>query len=360
MALNIHRGINISHWLSQSNRRGAERETWFTQADMERIAKWGFDHIRLPIDEVQMWDESGQPEAEAFGLLESALDWAEQAGLAVVVDLHILRSHFFNQSAEPKLFTDPAESEKFADLWRQLSKRLRGRPNANVAYELMNEAAATDPDDWNRVAMTAFQAIRALEPNRTIVLGSNRWNSVSTFDQLHVPEDKNTILTFHFYHPMLITHHRAGWCPEGKMYNGPVQYPGSPIPSESLSQVVAPKINRLIQLNLDELNKAYNRQSMVADFAKPLAVAQRTGLRLYCGEFGVINLAPQLVREAWYRDLVSVFNECQIDWALWDYKGAFGIIDSEGRSSGIAEVMFQQPQMKPNSCAQSGGVTDEF
>jgi endoglucanase len=47
----IRRGTNISHWLSQSRARGAERRAWFTEDDVQRIAGWGFDHIRLPIDE---------------------------------------------------------------------------------------------------------------------------------------------------------------------------------------------------------------------------------------------------------------------------------------------------------------------
>lgn len=339
MTLKIHRGTNISHWLSQSEKRGDARRAWFTQEDVKRIADWGFDHIRLPIDEQQMWDDSGRQEPEAFDLMEASLDWMEQAGLKAVIDLHILRSHFFISATEPKLFTDPSEAEKFADLWRQLSARLKGRSNERVAYELMNEAVATDAQDWNRVAMMAFQAIRDLEPQRTIILGSNRWNSVKTFDQLHVPEDANTILTFHFYLPMLVTHHQGRWCTEGRMYDGPIQYPGQPIAPENLGEVRPPENDRLIQLDLEELNKPYGRESMVADIVKPLDVARKTGLPLYCGEFGVINKAPHPVRVAWYRDLISVFNEYGIAWANWDYKGDFGMINGRGESTGIAEAM---------------------
>ncbi|HHE73115.1 MAG TPA: glycoside hydrolase family 5 protein, partial [Chloroflexi bacterium] len=84
MAFTIYRGTNISHWLSQSDRRGAERRAFFTQQDVERIARLGggrLDHIRLPVDEEQLWDENGDPDPEAFGLLEAALDWCEAAGL---------------------------------------------------------------------------------------------------------------------------------------------------------------------------------------------------------------------------------------------------------------------------------------
>ena len=253
-------------------------------------------------------------------------------------------SHFFISAAEPKLFTEPVAAEKFADLWRQLSARLKSRANQRVAYELMNEAVATNPDDWNRVAQLAFHAIRDREPARPIVLGSNRWNSALTFDQLQVPADQSTILTFHFYLPMLVTHHRAWWCPEGKMYAGPVQYPGAPIPAESLSQVQLPAADRLVKLDLNEINKPYDRSVMVAAIAKPLAVAQRTGLPLYCGEFGAIDLTPLPVRQAWYRDLISVFAEYRIGWAAWDYKAEFGIIDRHGRSTGIAEILLGHPK----------------
>ncbi len=74
-AFEIHRGTNISHWLSQSNRRGEARRQWFTEKDVELIASLGFDHIRLPIDEEQMWDEVGHKEPEAFELLHSAIGW---------------------------------------------------------------------------------------------------------------------------------------------------------------------------------------------------------------------------------------------------------------------------------------------
>src|SRR5688572_27109200 len=71
----IKRGTNIAHWLSQSNRRGEARATFFTEKDITYLDSVGFDHIRLPIDEVQMWDESGARLDSAFQLLEECLSW---------------------------------------------------------------------------------------------------------------------------------------------------------------------------------------------------------------------------------------------------------------------------------------------
>ncbi len=53
----ISRGVNISHWLSQSSTRGQRRQEYFTEKDVAFIAGLGYDHIRLPVDEEQLWDE---------------------------------------------------------------------------------------------------------------------------------------------------------------------------------------------------------------------------------------------------------------------------------------------------------------
>ncbi len=67
----------------------------------------------------------------------------------------------------------------------------------------------------------------------------------------------------------------------------------------------------------------------------PRQVADETGHRLYCGEFGCYEQTPGDIREAWYRDIASVFRELEIAWANWDYKGSFGLIDKNGDETGV-------------------------
>jgi len=171
--ISLRRGVNLSHWFSQSERRGIERRAWTTREDFIRIRSMGFDHVRLPLDEVQMWDEQGRREPDAWDLLEHALDWAEAEELKVVCDLHILRSHHFNQETDPGLYTDPAELERFLDRWRDLAPVLSCRSPEHVALEILNEAVARNPADWNRVSGAAFRTIRDIAPLHDIVLGSN-------------------------------------------------------------------------------------------------------------------------------------------------------------------------------------------
>lgn len=162
----IQRGTNISHWLSQDF-RWAPRDTWFTEKDVQFIAQHGFDHIRLPLDEKEMWDSNGRPLETEFKRLTQALDWCRKAGLRVIVDLHTLNSHHFNAANEGlknTLWTDPAAQEHLVSLWRELSARLKGYPNDFVAYEILNEPVADNHEDWNKLIEKCYTALRALEP----------------------------------------------------------------------------------------------------------------------------------------------------------------------------------------------------
>ena len=330
----VYRGTNISHWLSQSDRRGQERGEWFTEKDMDLIAEAGYDHIRIPVDEEQLWNEAGEKELEAFNLLHNAIAWAMDRDLKVVVDLHIIRSHHFNEGDRP-LWTDPAEQDKFIDLWRQLSEELGKYPLSEVAYELMNEAVADDPDDWNNLIERAYTEIRKTEPERVIVIGSNRWQSVNTFPDLKVPGgDPNILLSFHFYHPMVLTHYKASWTPVGQ-YTGPVNYPGKVVPDSAIEDLSGD-----LRRRVENWGGNYNIDSMRAEIQPPLEFAREHNLPLYCGEWGCLPTVPEEDRLAWYSDFRQVLEENNIGWAHWDYKGGFGIVTGDmERNEELIEVL---------------------
>ncbi|MBL7112403.1 MAG: cellulase family glycosylhydrolase [Bacteroidales bacterium] len=320
-AFPINRGVNISHWLSQSKKRGEERAQFFTQKDVQFVAAQGYDHIRMPVDEEQLWDKEGNKEPEAFALLHQALGWADEAGIAVIVDLHIIRSHHFNNAVRP-LWTDPAEQEKFIGLWKVLSGELKGYPLDFVAYELMNEAVADDPDDWNKLIAKTMTALRELEPKRKIVIGSNMWQQVQTFKDLVIPEnDPNIILSFHYYTPFPLTHHQASWTGIYE-YDGPVQYPGEIIKEEDLEG-----FSDDVKRELSYHRQVYTKDTLESLIMLPVKYAKDHGLQLYCGEWGCLPTVTREMRMLWYSDVRSILEKHGIAWAHWDYKGGFGIID---------------------------------
>src|SRR5215203_5378760 len=253
------RGTNISHWLSQSNRRGEERLS---------------------------------------------------------------------------LFTESSAQERFFQCWRDLSGELKNYSVDDVAYELMNEPVADNPEDWNKLVRKLVSILRGLEPKRKIVIGSNRWQSANTFDQLYVPEnDKNIILSFHMYEPFLLTHHTASWTGI-KDYKGPVNYPGNIVNAEDLNNV-PDSLRQTVLRN----KTSYNIDSIRRHFAKPIAVAKKYKLPLYCGEWGCLKTVPVAARLQWYRDMKTVLEENNIGWATWDYKGGFGIVGNNGQDAEVRKIL---------------------
>lgn len=320
----IFKGTNIAHWLSQSNNRGAERDSFFQEKDVIAIKDMGFDHLRLPVDEEQMWDENGVRHDEAFKLMTNCLNWCQKHQLKVIVDLHILRSHHFNAAVKP-LWTDPKEQDKFYKLWIDLSAALKQYPVSDVAYELMNEAVADDPEQWNNLVANAVKELRKLEPERIIVIGSNRWQSANTFDVLKVPDDKNIILSFHFYEPFLLTHYQASWTGL-KNYTGPVHYPGALITKAEFDMLTPDQQ----EIAMDYVDKEWNIETIEKMMQLPIEKGKQLGLQVYCGEYGVIDGSPEEDKIRWYTDMITIFNKNNIASANWNYKsGSFGLVSGK-------------------------------
>ncbi len=320
----IHTGVNVSHWLSQSDKRGEERASYITEADFDTIAACGFDHVRIPIDEVQLWDTAGNKEKEAFDLLHKAINWALDNNLKVIVDLHIIRSHYFNAESNT-LWTDTAAQAYLVNMWMQLSDELKKYPNSMLAYEFMNEAVASDPDDWNKLFNKVLSAVRVKEPLRTAVIGSNMWQIPSTFPYLKLPEnDTNLILSFHFYTPTALTHHMAPWTDVAE-YTGPVNYPGWIIDTANYSQLSEKTVASLRRYANGYFDKAELEKVMMP----AIEFAKEKKLPLYCGEFGIYPTIPEDISLRWYTDMCSIFNTHGIAYSHWTYKGDFPIVNEK-------------------------------
>ncbi len=321
----IHRGVNLSHWLSQDF--GWEPKAKFiTEHDIRFIDSIGYDHVRIPIDEAELWDAAGTPIESSFSLLTDCLRWCATYHLRAIVDLHILRAHHFNAANEGKtnsLWTDTVAQNNFVRLWVELSGRLKEFPDSMVAYELMNEPVAENAGDWNRLIGRAIQKLRVLEPRRVFVIGSNRWQIPGTFPLLKIPEnDPNIILSMHTYSPMFFTHHLADWV-SFKDYHGPVHYPGQTVSDKDSTLFVQNDSARArIMVGSKEV---WNKKRIAQELLPAIRKAKELRLQLYCGEFGCLPHVDRSERLAYYRDIVSVFRENGIAYCNWEYKGDFGI-----------------------------------
>jgi endoglucanase len=53
------------------------------------------------------------------------------------------------------------------------------------------------------------------------------------------------------------------------------------------------------------------------------------GIAIHFGEMGCYKHTPPQVVIAWFRDTLSVLRELHTGWALWNFRGPFGVLDSE-------------------------------
>ena len=327
----IKRGTNISHWLSQSEQRGEARRLHIQEDDFARLEELGFDFVRIPIDEVQFWDEQGNKLPEAWDLLNNALDWAKSHNLRAIVDLHIIRSHYFNavnegDKAANTLFTSEESQQGLINLWRQLSEFLKDRSNDWVAYEFMNEPVAPEHEQWNQLIAKVHKALRELEPQRTLIIGSNMWQGHQTIKYLKVPEgDKNIILSFHYYNPMLLTHYGAWWSPLCAAYKGKVNYPGVLVSKEDFDAAPA-AIKEELKPYTEEV---WDINKIREQFKDAIEAAKKYDLQLFCGEWGVYEPVDRELAYNWYRDMLTVFDEFDIAWTTWCYDADFGFWDQQ-------------------------------
>ncbi len=251
----------------------------------------------------------------------------------MVVDLHTVRSHHFNalnEAGNNTLWADEGAQDRFLGVWRELSARLGHLPLREVAYELLNEPVADDDEDWNELVRRAHALLRELEPDRVLLLGSNRWQQPQTFPLLAVPpDDPNIILSVHTYAPLLFTHYRAYWT-SFPHFEGSVRYPGAVTDPEGLAAL---RTNAPAQVLLETADAAddWGPERLRRGFAPAIDRARECGLQLYCSEFGCLPTVRREDRLAYYRDITSVMRDAGMAWAAWEWTGDFGIFTWRGQ-----------------------------
>lgn len=326
VTFDISRGVNIGNWLSQSDVRGEERDRAFNENFARNLASYGFDHIRLPVDEVQLFDENGNFDETTLNLVKRTIDQCGTAGLKVLFDLHIVRSHDFDSRNNP-LWTSVEEQDRLLALWKKIDEELGGYSPDLVAYEFLNEPVAPDPEQWNALFGRFIRQIREHDAERVLVIESNRWGGSKHVPEMDVPEnDPNIIVEMHFYEPYLLTHYRADWSKFADLsLSSPMEYPGRLIPS-ALYDSLSEEEKELV----DPYNMEYDKAVLLGFWQKAIDFAASRNLRLYLGEFGCLPGCGRENRLNWLSDVVSLCRENGISYCYWEYNRIFGFADGNG------------------------------
>ena len=317
-ALPRWRGFNLTNFF-QALSNGEEGQGMVREDDLVWIRDWGFDFVRLPMD-YWFWVKSDwkakrrlRPE-DVLRIDEAALEKVDRAvelcrnhQLHLSLNFHRAPGYCINDpEREPfVLWQDKSAEDAFVWHWELFAKRYRAVPRDALSLNLVNEAPRPregymSREAYARIMGRATEAIRKHSPDRMVIV-----------DGLSVGTEVATELiptgvaqSVHAYWPSGISHYRASWVDR----DGTFPPPTWPLRTKDGG----------LQADRSRLEERF----------KPWAELGRKGIGVHCGECGCYNKTPYPVFMGWFTDVMNLLKREGVGYALWNFRGSFGILDS--------------------------------
>ncbi|GAB3717357.1 cellulase family glycosylhydrolase [Spirosoma flavus] len=315
------KGFNLLDFFSPdpANSRPATKEDYF-----KWMQDWGFDFVRLPMayPSYLKFDRSRnitpeevyQIDQQAVDRIDQLVTTAHKYNLHVSLNLHRAPGYCVNAGFnEPyNLWTDQAALDAFCFHWNMWAKRYKDVSSQKISFDLLNEPSlradmndqhskrSTVPGDtYRKVAQAAMKAIRQENPKHLIIADGNDVGS-SVIPEL---ADLDIAQSCRGYNPGIISHYKAPWANKDPDHLPEPKWPGQ-VGDKYLSRAI---LDKFYQPWIDLVNK---------------------GVGVHCGECGCWNKTPHPVFLAWFSDVLDILTSNGIGFALWEFSGSFGVLDS--------------------------------
>lgn len=320
------RGFNILNYFSPRRYVPNPSLISATEQDFKWMADWGFDFVRIPMaypSYLNYAPNSGRditPE-ETVNFREEAVDSVEQIvylahkyNLHVSLNLHRAPGFCINAGFhEPfNLWKDEAAQNAFYQHWDMWAKRFKHVSPEKLSFDLVNEPCfKEDMNDqfstarpipgelYRKVAMGCLEVIKKYNADRIVIADGNDGGSLVVPELTDLPLGQSC----RGYYPHYISHYRASW-----VWKNPDD---APMP-------VWPGV-------ID--GKRFDRE-VLEEFYRPWTDLVKQGVGVHCGECGCYKETPHDVFLAWFEDMLQILTSHQIGWALWNFRGDFGVLDS--------------------------------
>lgn len=279
----------------------------FQEDDFRWMAEWGFDFARLPLC-YTLWTNNGDVYDINESMLENidrVIEYGRVYGIHVDLNFHRGPGYSVNsERAEPfNLWKDQDALDAFIFHWQLFARRYKGISSERLSFNLINEP--TNPNahmlraDHERVIRAAVAAVREIDPERMIIIDGLSWGNRPC------PElaDLSVVQSTRAYQPMNVTHYKANWVGDNASWPKPT-WPGQMADGQW-----------------------WDRERLEKHFSPWIELAAQ-GVGVHCGEGGVFNRTPHAVTLAWLRDVLEILSAAGIGFALWNFRGSFGVLDA--------------------------------
>ena len=348
----------------------------FAEDDYRWIRDWGFNFVRLPMD-YRFWtdpDDLMKINERKVEPIDRAIRLGVQYGIHVNICLHRAPGFciFDNQDpaigmigkadldrgnlskvhvsvANTDLFTDPQTLDAFAHQWAFFAQRYKGISSERLSFNLVNEPSPRltpaeraaisqrfrDHDApsainnifldrkrrYARVARVAIDAIRSIDPQRLIV--SDAFGGGTPVTDLI---DTGVLQSMHGYYPVALTCYKAEWMP------------WLDVPTTVTTKINSRGISRGISGPIFSASSTWPIRDFhgrvvidrhhIERVLKPWHELEQKGVRIHCGEIGCYRYTPHNVMLAWLNDTLHAMRKLHIGWALRNFRGPFGILNT--------------------------------
>ena len=179
-------------------------ENWTTEEDIKTMAKWGANHIRLPLTYKTLTDKDGSYLESGFDDIERVVSWCRKYGLYVVLDLHAAPGgqnpwHFCDSDGTARLWEEPDQYWPWTiNLWREIARRYVDDPII-FGYDLLNEVILPEghtTKELRDLYAAITRAIREVDKNHILFIEGD--NFARDFTNLE-PFDDNKAYSYHMY-----------------------------------------------------------------------------------------------------------------------------------------------------------------
>jgi endoglucanase len=306
------RGFNLQEkftdrpdeWLAIDPEWGRSNEP-FVETDFAWIAELGFNFVRLPMS-YRCWANPASP----FELLErplreidQAVSWGQQYGIHVCLNFHRAPGFCINAALAPEpwsLWKDQIALDAFIFHWSHFASRYKGIPNTCLSFNLLNEPNGCTPNQYARVILQSVNAIREVDANRLVIVDGMFGELMQPVPELSTLD--TAIHSTRGYAPFSLTHYLAPWA------GAPAIVPTWPVRSGDLD--------------------IWDKDRLDEFGILPWQGFETRGARVFVGEWGCWNRTPHDVALAWMRDHLDLWRKAGWGWALWCFRGSFGLLDS--------------------------------
>ncbi len=291
----LGRGINLGNALDAPNE--GEWGVKLEESYFKTIKDAGFNSVRIPV----RWSAHAGKDAPytiepAFmSRVEWAVDQALKNDLAVILNLH----HYKEIHDEPDHHTD-----RLIGLWEQIAPKFKDKTGTIVFEPLNQPDEKIDAAKWNTMLRQLTKSIRKTNPDRTLMFGPVDSNNLKELPGLDLPKDeKNIIVTVHYYKPKEFTMQGASWMEGSEAWKG-TKWPAS-----------------------DEQTK-----TMQKDFATIAEWGKKHDRPMNVGEFGAFEQADMESRVKWTKSIVDLATKNQMSFNYWEFCSTFGAYDPAAKN----------------------------